>query len=82
MSQLNQQMRERNHELRIRLAKKKKEDEIDRQLKLQVNFTHWKILGKLKLWEIILSGICSCRTKRTGAWTFWSDKAIWYEILV
>jgi hypothetical protein len=51
MSQLNQQMRERNHELRIRLAKKKKEDEIDRQLKLQVNFTHWKILGKLKLWD-------------------------------
>lgn len=36
MSQLNQQMRERNHELRIRLAKKKKEDEIDRQLKLQL----------------------------------------------
>ena len=36
MSQLNRQMRERNHELRIQLAKKKKEEEIDRQLELQV----------------------------------------------
>mgnify|MGYP002804008138 FL=1 len=36
MSQLNRQMRERNHELRIQLAKKKKEEEIDRQLELQL----------------------------------------------
>ena len=36
MSQLNRQMRERNHEGRIQLAKKKKEEEIDKQLELQV----------------------------------------------
>ena len=36
MSQLNKKMKERNHELRTKLEKIKKEEEIDEQLKLQV----------------------------------------------
>ena len=36
MFKLNHEMRERNHQLRMKLAKKKKEEEIDKQLEMQV----------------------------------------------
>ena len=36
MSKLNEQMRERNHELKLSLHKKRKEEEINKQIDLQV----------------------------------------------
>ncbi|XP_046850292.1 uncharacterized protein LOC124443804 [Xenia sp. Carnegie-2017] len=42
MSKLNEQMRERNHELKLSLHKKRKEEEINRQIDLQL-----KVLRKL-----------------------------------
>ena len=44
MFKLNHEMRERNHQLRMKLAKKKKEQEIDRQLEMQVKLAKSRVV--------------------------------------
>ena len=44
MFKLNHEMRERNHQLRMKLAKKKKEQEIDRQLEVQVKLAKGRVV--------------------------------------